>query len=136
MNKFQPFKFNNLEEFYNFLPEKELELVLFLQDLILDTIPNIKVKLSYNVPFFYKNKNICLIWPGSVPWGKVPKSGVELAFTKGYLLDDKHNYLVKGNRKQVYNKIFYSSSEIDLAIVQELLIQADELDSTYKKTKK
>jgi len=133
MNKFQPFKFNNIEEFYAHLPQNELEIVLFLQDLISQSIPDIKVKLSYNVPFFYKNRNICLIWPGSVPWGKVPKSGVELAFTNAHLLEDKHNYLVKGNRKQVYNRIFYSVDEIDVNIIEDLLQEAYQLDLSFKK---
>ena len=133
MNKFQPFKFNNIEEFYTHLPQNELEIVLFLQDLISQSIPDIKVKLSYNVPFFYKNRNICLIWPGSVPWGKVPKSGVELAFTNAHLLEDKHNYLVKGNRKQVYNRIFYSVDEIDVNIIEDLLQEAYQLDLSFKK---
>jgi len=110
-----------------------LEIVLFLQDLISQSIPDIKVKLSYNVPFFYKNRNICLIWPGAVPWGKVPKSGVELAFTNGHLLKDKHNYLIKGNRKQVYNRIFYSVDEIDVNIIEDLLQEAYQLDLSFKK---
>lgn len=74
-----------------------------------------------------------MIWPGSVPWGKVPKSGVELAFTNDHLLEDKHNYLIKGNRKQVYNRIFYSVDEIYVNIIQELLQEAYQIDLSFKK---
>jgi len=71
MNKFQPIDFQDLDDLYAFLPEDQLKMVKALRALVYDCIPEIKEKLSYNVPFFRLKKTICYIWPGAVPWGKV-----------------------------------------------------------------
>lgn len=133
MNKFQPFKFYNFDEFYEFINENERAIVLSLKELIYKNIPDIKEKLSFNVPFFYKNRSICFIWPGSVPWGKNIKTGVEFGFSKGYLLNDKNNYLDKGNRKQIYLKRFHSIEEIEVGIITDLLQQAKNIDEKILK---
>ena len=106
MNKFQPIKFSSIEDFLDYLTPYELEIVLMLRDLIKTSIPNVKEKLSYNVPFYSLHKRICFIWPASVPWGKVEKNGVILGFSNGNLLPDPEGFLEKGTRKQVYTKTF------------------------------
>ncbi len=55
------------------------------------------------------------------------KEGVQLGFTKGYLLSDD-GYLEKGNRKQVFLKTFYSVKEIDSDKIGALLYEAVLLD--------
>ncbi|MEZ4923412.1 MAG: DUF1801 domain-containing protein [Crocinitomicaceae bacterium] len=125
----QDFKFNSFVEFYEYLPESEQLMVGLLRDIIKQTIPDIKEKLSWNVPFYYRNKTICFIWPGSVPWGKKTKNGVEFGFAKGYLMTP-NNYLETGNRKQVHLKTFYTLEEIEKDVEQiiSLLKEADKLD--------
>lgn len=125
--KFQDFHFNNYEEMFAILPENQKLIVENLRTLIFDTIPEIREKLSYNVPFYKLNKNICFIWPGAIPWGKLAKDGVELGFTSGHLLMDT-NYLTLGNRKYVSIKTFYKVTEINEYIIRELLQQASEID--------
>ena len=68
----QGIKFKSLLEFWEFLPEKERIVVDVLRQIVLKNLPPYcKEKLSYNVPYYYGKRRICLIWPGSVPWGGI-----------------------------------------------------------------
>ncbi len=123
---FQPIKFSSLDECLESIPEHELKIVKALRKIIFNCIPDVEEKLSYNAPFYKRNGNICFIWPGSIPWGKT-KEGVQLGFSKGYLLSDD-GYLEKGTRKQVFWKTFYSIKEIDSDKISALLYEAVLLD--------
>lgn len=131
----QNVSFQNLEEFWEFLENDELKIALALREIIIDTIPKISEKLSYNVPYFKINSNICFIWPSSITWGNVKQKGVRLGFTKGYLLEDSNQYLSKEHRKQVYWKDFSSLEEIDFEKIAILLLNAMEIDSRAKSKK-
>lgn len=128
MNKFQPVDFQDLDDLFEFLPHDELVIVKALRNFVLDCIPEIKEKLSYNVPFFKVRKNICFIWPGSVPWGGTFE-GVQFGFTSGHLLTDEDGYLDAGKRKYVRTKVFKSLQEIDFEKLRLLLFEALEVDS-------
>lgn len=91
-----------------------------------------KEKFSYNVPFFYRNKSICLIWPSSVPRGGIT-SGVMFSFWYGNRLKDEDNYLKHGTNKQIFYKIYHSAEEIDEKALQKLICEAVELDKSFKK---
>lgn len=135
MNKFQSVKFESVEDFLNYLPDNELKIVEALRSMMFECIPDVKEKLSYNVPYYYRFSRVCFIWPGSVPWGKVPKEGVELGFCKGHLLADP-SYLNIENRKQVYIKTFYSIKEIDWSVTRQLIYEAVVIDEEQAKLKK
>jgi uncharacterized protein YdhG (YjbR/CyaY superfamily) len=75
MNKFQNVNFRSIADFFDHLPSDEALIVVQLRDLIKATLPEVTEKLSYNVPFYKRHKNICYLWPGAVPWGNV-KEGV------------------------------------------------------------
>ncbi|MBK6817599.1 MAG: hypothetical protein IPG82_19615 [Saprospiraceae bacterium] len=45
-------KIKNLVELYDLLPENERIIVDILRDIISAHIPDIKEKISYNIPFF------------------------------------------------------------------------------------
>lgn len=128
MNKFQPVDFQDLDDLFEFLPYDELVMVKALRNLVYDCIPEVKEKLSYNVPFFKVRKNICFIWPGSVPWGGTFE-GVQFGFTSGHLLTDEDGYLDAGKRKYVRTKVFKSLQEIDFEKLRLLLFEALEVDS-------
>lgn len=85
MNRFQPIDFQDLDDLFEFIPDEELQLVKVLRNLVYDCIPEVQEKLSYNVPFFRLKRNICFIWPGSVPWGGTFE-GVQFGFMQGHLL--------------------------------------------------
>jgi hypothetical protein len=132
--KIQNVAFKSVDEFFDFLPLDESEVVHCLRNLVLDCIPGIKEKLAYNVPFYSINKNICFIWPASVLWGKQPSyTGVRFGFNFGYLLHDEQGHLEKGNRKQVSWKEFNSMKEIDAEILRFFLFEAAAIDQEMSK---
>src|SRR5829696_3835563 len=108
MNRFQDVDFRNVNDFLDYLPDKELGIVERLRELVFECIPDAKEKLAYNVPFYYRHSRICFIWPGIVQWGKTKKAGVQFALCRGNLLADP-SYLDTGNRKEMYYKTFFST---------------------------
>ena len=107
-----------------------------LRKIIFNCLPDVTEKLSYNVPFYKRRKNIFFIWPASVLWGKKKTyAGVRLGFTNGYLMNDENNYLDKGDRKQVYFKDFASTKEIDLDLLKSYIYDAVIIDEAFKKKK-
>lgn len=128
MNKFQPIDFQDLDDLFAFLPEKELDIVQALRQLIYDCIPEVKEKLSYNVPFFRVRRTVCFVWPGSVPWGGTFE-GVQFGFTKGHLMLNEDDYLDAGKRKYVRTRTFKSIKEIDFQKLRSLLYEAALIDS-------
>lgn len=125
-NKFQPIAFQDLDDLFAFLPEEELSLVNTLRNLVYECIPEVKEKLSYNVPFFRVRKTICFIWPGSVPWGGTFE-GVQFGFAQGHLLSDQ-TYLTSGKRKYVRTRTYKKLTPEDLETLRGLLFEAADLD--------
>lgn len=125
-------KIKSLLELLSLLPENERIIVDVLRQIILEELsPYCKEKISYNVPFFYGNKGICIIWPSSIPRGGI-KKGVLLGFWYGNKLKDPDNYLLHGTNKQIFYKIFYTPEEIDDIPIKKLLKEAIKLDKTFK----
>ena len=123
--KMQDVSFRNIDEFLEFLTEDEIKTVNLLRKIIFDCVPNINEKLSYNVPFYKKNKGMFFIWPASILWGKKKSySGVRFGFQQGYLLRDDLNILLKGNRKQVYYLDFLNLIDIDIDILKTYIFDA------------
>ena len=125
-------KIKSLSQLYDLLPENELMTVDILRQLIIENLPaHCKEKISYNVPFFYGNKGICIIWPSSIPRGGI-KSGVLLGFWYGHKLHDADNYLTQGTNKQIFYKIYNNVEEIDVTAILKLLKEAVKLDERWK----
>ena len=123
----------SLLQLFEMLPDEERIIVDVLRQIITENLPAYcKEKLSYNVPFFYGNKSICLIWPATIPRGGI-KEGVLLGFWYGNKLNDVDNYLTHGTNKQVFYKIFRSAEEIDEPAIIKLLKEAVQLDDTWKR---
>ena len=117
------------------LPENERIIVDVLRQIILENLPAYcKEKISYNVPFFYGNKGICIIWPATVPRGGI-KEGVLLGFWYGNKLNDEDNYLTRGTNKQIFYKIYKSPEEIDETAIVKLLHEAIRIDRTFNQRK-
>lgn len=122
-------KFKSLIDFLEFLPEEERIIVDVLREIIKENLPaNCKEKLSYNVPFFYGKKGICIIWPSTIPRGGI-ENGVLLGFWYGCKLKDEDNYLKHGTNKQIFYRIYLSADEIDEKAIVKLLKEAVELDN-------
>lgn len=69
-------KIKSLVQLYELLPENEKIIVDVLRHIVIDTLPEYcKEKISFNVPYFYGKKGICIIWPSTIPRGGI-KEGV------------------------------------------------------------
>jgi len=124
-------RIQSIEELSEILPNEEWIILDVLRGIVLDKLPNYcKEKLSFNVPFFYGNKGICIIWPASIPRGGI-SNGVLFGFWQGNKLSDPKNYLTKGTNKKVYYKIYKSTKEIDIDRLCELLDEAIQIDSEF-----
>ena len=124
----EPFKIRSLVQLFEILPEEERIIVDVLRQIILENLPGYcKEKISYNVPFFYGNKGICIIWPSTIPRGGI-KKGVLLGFWYGNKLTDVDQYLSHGTNKQIFYKIYKSPDEIDEKALVKLLKEAVRVD--------
>ena len=124
-------KIRSIVQLYDLLPEKEKLITDILRQIINSHLPAYcKEKISYNVPFFYGNKGICIIWPATVPRGGI-KEGVLLGFWYGNKLADVDQYLVHGTNKQIFYKVFKSVKEINEKAIAKLLKEAVQIDQNF-----
>lgn len=132
----QSVSFNSVDEFLDYMPANELKIVERLRKIIFDCVPDITEKLSYNVPFYKKNKGMFFIWPESILWGKTKSyKGVRFGFQQGFLLADDINYLDKGERKQVYYKDYLTLKDIDTDLLKSYIYEAVLVDDQFSKKK-
>lgn len=125
-------KIKSLVELYTVLPESERIMVDILRQIVAESLPNYgKEKISYNVPFFYGNKGICIIWPATIPRGGI-KKGVLFGFWYGNRLIDEDGYLTHGTNKQIFYKIYNHAEEIDDIPIKKLLQEAVQVDKAWK----
>jgi len=123
-------KVHNLAQLYERIPEDQFLILDVLRTLVIETLgETFKEKISFNVPYFYGKKGICLIWPAAIPRGGF-KSGVLLGFWRGNELEDLDQYLTHGTNKKIFYKIYQSVDEIDVDAVIKLLQEAKTLDQS------
>ena len=128
-------KIESLVQLYDLLPENERIITDVLRQIIRQTLPkDCREKISFNVPYFYGNKGICIIWPSAIPGGGI-KKGVLLGFWYGNRLDDVDHYLTHGTNKQIFYKIYQTTEEIDELAIVKLLNEAVRVDHLSGKTK-
>jgi hypothetical protein len=121
-------KVKSIVELFELITENEGIIVDVLWQIIKETLPvNYKEKISYNVPFFYGKRGICIIWPATIPRGGI-KEGVLLGFWYGNRLNDVDSYLTHGTNKQIFYKIFYKPEEINEKAIKKLLKEAIRID--------
>ncbi len=118
---------------YELLPEDERLITDVLRQIIIEDLPSwCKEKISYNVPFFYGNKGIAIVWPSTIPRGGI-KKGVLLGFWYGNKLKDEDQYLTHGTNKQIFYKIFTDVEQVDEKAIGKLLKEAVKVDRRWKK---
>ena len=121
-------KIHNIEELVDIIPKEEWIILDVLRGIVMEKLPQYcKEKISFNVPFFFGNKGICIIWPASIPRGGIGE-GVLFGFWQGNMIRDPKNYLTKGTNKKVYYRIYKSTDEIDILLLNELLDEAIRID--------
>ena len=117
-------KIKSILQLFEILPENERLIVDVLRQIILENLPaESKEKISFNVPYFYNKRGICIIWPSTIKGGGI-KEGVLLGFWYGNKLKDQDNYLTHGKNKQIFYKIFKTPEEIDEVAIIKLLREA------------
>ena len=132
-NSTQKIKF--ILQLYDAIPEHERIIVDVLRAIIAEQLPAYcKEKISYQVPFFYGHKGICIIWPTAIPRGGI-KKGVLLGFWYGNKLADIDNYLTHGTNKQIFYKIYNDVEAINVNAVVKLLKEAVKLDKQCVKAR-
>lgn len=125
-------KIHSLLQLYEILPEDQRLMVDVLRQIVKENLPaHCKEKISYNVPFFYGKKSICIIWPATVPRGGI-KEGVLFGLWYGNRLKDVDRYLTHGTNKQIFYKIFHAVEEINERALKKLLKEAVEMDNKWK----
>jgi hypothetical protein len=117
----------SIEEYISKLPDNEKKLLIKLRKIVLETLPGVKEKFSYGVPYYFGNTRICFIWPASSPCSRLEK-GVVLGFCKGYLLSNEQGILEQGGRTQVYTITYTSEKQIRQKVLKEILAEAMMLD--------
>jgi len=124
-------RITSLVQLYEILPEHERLIVDVLRQIIKENLPNdAKEKISYNVPFFYRKKGICIIWPSTIPRGGI-KQGVLLGLWYGNKPKDTEQYLTHGTNKQVFYKIYQSVEDINERAISKLLKEAVSVDERW-----
>ena len=122
-------KIKSILNLYEVLPENERIIVDVLRQIVHENLPvTCKEKISYNVPYFYGRKGICIIWPATIPRGGI-KEGVLLGFWHGNKLIDSENYLTHGSNRQIFYKIYKRVEEIDEVAIVKLLKEAVRVDT-------
>ncbi|HRX30149.1 MAG TPA: DUF1801 domain-containing protein [Saprospiraceae bacterium] len=125
----EKFKVKSIVHLYELLPENERLMVDVIRNIIIDVLPGrCKEKISFNVPYFYGNKGICIVWPASIKGGGITR-GVLFGLWRGNELQDHTQYLTKGKNKKIFYKIFYSLEDIDESQIKSILTEAILLDS-------
>lgn len=129
-------KFEGIDDFFYYITPEEKRIVNYLRGLIHECLPPYKEKLSYNVPYYYVNRRLCFIWPGSVPWGGF-KDGVMFGFCYGNLLADELGFFSTNVTKVIRYKIFHSVEEIIACedVLKTYLFMAVEIDAGFKNKK-
>jgi hypothetical protein len=124
-------KIKSILQLYEILPDNERIVVDVLRQIIVGHLPSYcKEKISFNVPFFYGKKGICIVWPSTIPRGGI-KKGVLLGFWYGNKLNDVNCYLTHGTNKQIFYKIYQTFEEIDEKVIVLLLKEAVKLDKQW-----
>ena len=136
MSSISPLKIRSLVQLFDLLPENERIITDVLRQIVIETLPaTCKEKISYNVPFFYGNKGICIIWPSTIPRGGI-KEGVLFGFWYGNKLNDADQYLTHGTNKQIFYKIYAKPEDINQKAIVKLLKEAVRIDNDFVKRKK
>jgi len=125
----------DIDDFIRELPKNEREIVRRLRMLVLEADPRIKEQFSYGVPYYFRKRRVCFIWPSSSKYG--PKDAlVSFGFCYGNQLSNEQGILLAEGRKQVriikYDALNKVDDEVIAPILQEALL-VDQLTNSSRK---
>ena len=115
-------RFSSVAALLDFLPADERALTEQLRELIISEAPDLKERLSFNVPFYKGRRDVCFIWPASVLWGrKKTYEGVRFGLSYGSLVPGCEPYLQRGYRKQVCWRDLQRLTSTDERMIRNVL---------------
>lgn len=122
-------RFATVQELLDHLPQDERALTEEIRELLISEAPELKERLSFNVPFYKQHRDVCFIWPASVIWGgRKTYDGVRFALTSGHLVPGCEPYLHRGGRKQVLWRDLTTITAADERMIRRLLRAALAVD--------
>jgi hypothetical protein len=101
--------------------EGEQQRLLLSLHRLLSSLPDVHMKIRYQIPFYYRRSWICYLNPQK-------KGSVELAFTRGNELEDPGGLLEARGRAQVQGILLPSLRSFDPEALLPLLYEAIALD--------
>lgn len=123
MNPIEQHIFNQLEPYQS--------IILYVRSVILKTLPEVKEKYSYRIPF-YSCHNKPMLYIGVLKGTEY----VDVAFVQGILLEQDFPQLKDyKNRNQVRSLQVKTIEEFDELMFVELLLKASKLLKTSKKAR-
>lgn len=125
---------HSIEAFIYDLPKHEREMCLRLRHIVLQSAPDFEELFSYGVPYYFRNRRVCCIWPASAKGG--PRRGVFLGFCQGNLLSNEQGIIEMGDRKRFGLIRYFDVKEIKEEPILEILQEAILVDDTLRKLKK
>lgn len=93
-------------------------IMLFIRQIIFETLPKVEEKYKWNVPYYYLNgKGICYL--------NILKNTnfVDLGFAQGFKLTDKQNVLKSRNRKIVKSIEYPTLESVNVNQLREILLE-------------
>ena len=110
------------EEYILNQPEKYRDIILNLQIIIENQIPELELLFKWKIPYYYYNgKPFCFI--NASHKGKY----VDLAFNKGFQLQQHQAFLISENRTTFKSLRYFSLEEINFERLTDLLIEQKSL---------
>jgi len=111
---------NPLEQYFLNQKEPLQSVLLYLRQVIKETLPEVEEQYKYKIPFYYyQGKSLCYL--------NILKNTnyVDLAFVNGFKLSNKQGLLKAGRGRKMVKSITYSNLEsVDVAILKEILVEA------------
>lgn len=103
-------------------PELYKSILLNLQVIIEKELPNAVLLFKWKIPYYYVNgKPFCFL--NASHKGKY----VDLAFNKGYQLQNHPEFLVGEKRNTFKSLRYFSQEEINITILKEIIYEANSL---------
>ena len=120
---------NPVEQYLYHQKEPYQSIMLYVRSVIFKTLPDIKEKYSYKIPFYHHNKKpLCYL---NILKGT---NYVDIAFVQGVFLQEKFPQLKdKNNRKQVRSIAVKNMESFDELMFVRLLKEASILLDNSKK---
>ncbi len=122
----------SLDDFLEQCNDEERQVVELVRH-ELGLYPEVRTKLSYGVPYFYRNRRIAFVWPASAAFG--PKHGVLIGFCFGSQLIDHDALLQLGDRRQVSWLHVQTRDEVPIPALRNFLAQAMMIDDAFGSAK-